>query len=226
MTQEWAPRARVRRSGEALTEIFHEEGEEAWGGRQEVRVVIRNARLGPPGLPNSRPARSPSHQGRSPAPASPYSSSRGAGPQRHVQARPTHPPPPCREPPPPRGPLAPHTDNGPRRVTRPRRRHFVTSARRPTPRLRAPLPQFGLQTPACSRERAGQEEGVGLEPRWREMGRGGRATVSGPGPPQPSASWWSLRPQSPWVAVRVTRPPFACSPPRRRSHRAGRRPVR
>ena len=29
MTQEWGPRARVRRAGEALTEIFHEEGEEA-----------------------------------------------------------------------------------------------------------------------------------------------------------------------------------------------------
>ena len=47
MTQEWAPRARVRRAGEALTEIFHEEGEEAWGRRQEERVVIRKARLGP-----------------------------------------------------------------------------------------------------------------------------------------------------------------------------------
>ena len=54
---------------------------------------------------------------------------------------------------------------------------------------------------------------AGLEPRWSEKGRGGRVTVSGPGSPQRSASRWSPRPQSPWVAVRVTRPPFARSPP-------------
>lgn len=80
--------ARSQRSEAALTEIFHQEGEEAWVGQEEEGLSGRSVR-GPSGLPSPRPAGAPPYPGHSPAPASPYSSSRGAAPQRHVQALPT-----------------------------------------------------------------------------------------------------------------------------------------
>lgn len=79
--------ARSQWSGAVLTEIFHQEGEEAWVG-QEEGLSGRSVR-GPSGLPSPRPSGAPPYPGHSPAPASPYSSSRGAAPQRHVQALPT-----------------------------------------------------------------------------------------------------------------------------------------
>lgn len=80
--------ARSQWSEAALTEIFHQEGEEAWVGQEEEGLSGRSVR-GPSGLPSPRPAGAPPYPGHSPAPASPYSSSRGAAPQRHVQALPT-----------------------------------------------------------------------------------------------------------------------------------------
>lgn len=56
---------------------------------------------------------------------------------------------------------------------------------------------------------------------------GGRAAFSGSPPPTVTVAVApGPGPQSPWVAIRATRPPFARSPLRRRSHRAGRPPVR
>lgn len=45
--QGWAPTSPVRQAEEALTEIFHQQGEEAWVGRQEEGVMVRQARSGP-----------------------------------------------------------------------------------------------------------------------------------------------------------------------------------
>jgi hypothetical protein len=127
---------------------------------------VRQARPRPNRPPSPRPAQPPPHPGRSPAPASPYSSSRGAAPQRHVQALPTPTPPP-----PPGAPTAPgapqpHTQTtGP--VTSPSRAGSSTSPLRDRPAQRLSLPLAKLHRRARTRKwaraqggrRAGAEEG-------------------------------------------------------------------
>lgn len=134
--------------------------------------MVREAPPRPTRPPQSPASPPPPHQGRSPTPASPYSSSHGAAPQRHVQALPTHRRP-RREPPTPPtppGPLAPHTDNGPRYVTRQRRRLRHTRATASAPPLGSS--SAGLTPPACAHV-PGEVGGVA-------RGRAGRA-VSAPG---------------------------------------------
>lgn len=121
---------------------------------------------GPSGLPSPRLARDPPYPGHSPVPASPYSSSRGAAPQRHVQALPT-PSRPHRERPPPSGLLSPHTDNGPGRVASLVRAGSVTSSFRdesnPGPAFRLQNHGGGLAR-AEARVRTHREGGSGARP--------------------------------------------------------------
>lgn len=116
-----------------LTEIFHQEGEEAWVGGQEEGFV-RQVSPGP-----IRPPQPPARRGPS-VPGSLSSSSQPLFifPRSGLSAPCPGPANPA--PPPPGAPTAlgasqPHTDNGPRRVTHPRREYNVITHDEPNPGL-------------------------------------------------------------------------------------------